>query len=133
MNLAATIKRTGYRFASVKEVLAKANPPKSGDLLAGVAAEDAIERVAARAVLAGLTLKELRESPVVPYEEDELTRLVEDSLDENAFAIPIGDDVGQRTQVQTTTAHEPGRGASSGSKRRAHSPTPARLRGSRPV
>jgi ethanolamine ammonia-lyase large subunit len=85
VNLAATIKRTGYRFASVKEVLAKANPPKSGDVLAGVAAGDPVERVAARAVLAGLTLKELRESPVVPYEEDEITRLVEDSLDESAF------------------------------------------------
>ncbi len=72
-------------FASVKEVLAKANPPKSGDDLAGVSARDSVERVAARAVLANLTLRELRENPVVPYETDELTRLVEDELDDQAF------------------------------------------------
>ena len=58
----------------VKEVLAKANPPKSGDDLAGVSARDAVERVAARAVLAEITLAELRANPVVPYEQDELTR-----------------------------------------------------------
>ena len=76
VQLAATIRGAGYRFSSVKEVLAKANPPKSGDDLAGISARDAVERVAARAVLANLTLKDLRENPVVPYEEDELTRLV---------------------------------------------------------
>lgn len=54
--------------------------------MAGLAARDAVERVAARAVLSELTLAELRAHPVVPYEEDELTRLVEDSLDETAFA-----------------------------------------------
>ena len=85
MQLAATIRGSTYRFGSVKEVLAKANPPKSGDDLAGVSARDPVERVAARAVLSRLTLRELRESPVVPYEEDELTRMVEDTLDEQAF------------------------------------------------
>ncbi len=85
MNLAATIKGTSYRFRTVTEVLAKANPPKSGDQLAGIAAATPMERVAARAVLAGLTLRELRESPVVPYEEDELTRGAEDALDEESF------------------------------------------------
>jgi ethanolamine ammonia-lyase large subunit len=85
LQLASTIRGTTYRFASVKEVLAKANPPKSGDDLAGVSARDAVERVAARAVLADLTLKDLRENPVVPYEADEVTRLVEDSLDAAAF------------------------------------------------
>lgn len=72
-------------FGSVKEVLAKANPPKSGDDLAGVSARDSVERVAARAVLANLTLRELRENPVVPYDQDELTRVVEDELDDQAF------------------------------------------------
>ncbi len=72
-------------FGSVKEVLAKANPPKSGDDLAGVSARDNVERVAARAVLANLTLRELRENPAVPYEQDELTRMVEDELDDQAF------------------------------------------------
>ncbi|MDQ3365188.1 MAG: ethanolamine ammonia-lyase subunit EutB [Myxococcota bacterium] len=85
MQLASTIRGRTYTFASVMEVLAKANPPKSGDDLAGVSARDAVERVAARAVLAELTLRELREHPVVPYERDELTRLVEDELDEQAF------------------------------------------------
>ena len=67
MNLSVSIRGTVYRFGSVKELLARANPPKSGDDLAGVAARDAVERVAERAVLAGLTLRELRENLVVPY------------------------------------------------------------------
>jgi ethanolamine ammonia-lyase large subunit len=54
-------------------------------VLAGVAARDAVERVAARAVLSEFTLSELREHPVVPYESDEITRVVEDNLDEQAF------------------------------------------------
>ena len=86
MQLQATIRGTTFGFGSVKEVLAKANPPKSGDDLAGVSARDPVERVAARAVLSRLTLRELRESPVVPYDEDELTRMVEDTLDEQAFS-----------------------------------------------
>lgn len=85
MRLAATIRSVGYAFDSVKEVLAKANPPKSGDDLAGVSARDAVERVAARAVLANLTLAELRNNPVVPYEQDELTRMVEHTLDASAY------------------------------------------------
>ncbi|HEU4729351.1 MAG TPA: ethanolamine ammonia-lyase subunit EutB [Kofleriaceae bacterium] len=86
MHLASTIRGVRYTFASVTEVLAKANPPKSGDDLAGISARDAVERVAARAALADLTLRELREHPVVPYERDELTRYAEDELDEQAFA-----------------------------------------------
>ena len=84
-----------YAFGSVMEVLGKANPPKSGDDLAGVSARDAVERVAARAVLADLTLRELREHPVVPYERDELTRCVEDELDAPAFAAVAHLTVGQ--------------------------------------
>lgn len=86
MKLAATMRGTVHQFGSVKELLAKANPPKSGDDLAGISAQTAVERVAARAVLAGLTLRDLRENPVIPYEEDEVTRLVEDTLDEAAYA-----------------------------------------------
>ena len=85
MSLAATIRGARWRFDSIKEVLAKANAPRSGDDLAGVSAREPVERVAARAVLSELTLAELRAHPVVPYEEDELTRLVEDSLDEAAY------------------------------------------------
>ena len=84
-----------YRFDSVKEVLAKANPPKSGDDLAGVSARDAVERVAARAVLADLTLGELRQNPVVPYEIDEVTRNAEDELDDQAYRAVAHLTVGQ--------------------------------------
>lgn len=69
-----------FSFSSVKEVLAKANEVKSGDTLAGIAAQSAQERVAAKAVLAELTLHDLRENPVVPYEEDEVTRIIQDDL-----------------------------------------------------
>jgi ethanolamine ammonia-lyase large subunit len=95
VQLASTIRGVRYAFGSIKEVLAKANPPKSGDDLAGVSARDAVERVAARAVLADLTLRELREHPVVPYERDELTRHVEDELDAQAFAAVAHLTVGQ--------------------------------------
>ena len=95
MQLASTIRGVSYRFASVKEVLAKANPPKSGDDLAGISARDAVERVAARAVLANMTLRELRENPVVPYDKDELTRTMEDELDDAAFKAVAHLTVGQ--------------------------------------
>jgi ethanolamine ammonia-lyase large subunit len=95
VQLASTIRGVRYTFASVTEVLAKANPPKSGDDLAGISARDAVERVAARAVLADLTLRELRENPVVPYERDELTRYAEDELDAQAFAAIAHLTVGQ--------------------------------------
>lgn len=85
MKLAATIRGTTWHFKSVKELLAKANPPKSGDDLAGISARDPVERVAARAALAQMTLAELRQNPVIPYEQDEITRLCEDDLDEDAF------------------------------------------------
>src|SRR5499427_6904320 len=71
MNLAATLRGTTYRFRDVKDVLAKANEEKSGDRLAGVAAER---------VLAELTLQELYENPVVPAERDAVTRLILDDL-----------------------------------------------------
>ena len=95
MELAATIRGVRYRFDSVKEVLGRANPPKSGDDLAGVSARSAVERIAARAVLADLTLAELRGNPVVPYETDEVTRVVEDSLDEEAYRAVAHLTVGQ--------------------------------------
>src|SRR5262249_4253 len=80
MNLAATLRGTTYRFADVKDVLAKANEEKSGDRLAGVAAASVSERVAAKRVLAELTLQELYENPVVPPERDAVTRLILDDL-----------------------------------------------------
>jgi ethanolamine ammonia-lyase large subunit len=95
VRLAATIRGTTYQFGSVKEVLAKANPPKSGDALAGVGAQDAVERVAARAVLSELSLADLRRAPVVPYEDDEVTRVVEDTLHEDSYRAVAHLSVGQ--------------------------------------
>lgn len=74
-----------YEFKSVKEVLAKANEYKSGDELAGVAAATAEERVAAKAVLAELKLSDLRNNPVIPYEEDEVTRIIQDDINEKIY------------------------------------------------
>ena len=74
-----------YAFSSVKEVLAKANEEKSGDKLAGIAAENAEERVAAKVVLSELLLSDLRENPVVPYEQDEVTRIIQDDVNEKVY------------------------------------------------
>ena len=81
MNLKTTISGKTFVFDSVKDVLAKANEEKSGDILAGVAASSDLERVAAKEVLSNMLVKELRENPVVPYEEDEVTRINQDSID----------------------------------------------------
>ena len=74
-----------YEFKSVREVMAKANEEKSGDKLAGIAAETAEERVAAKYVLANLTLNDLRNNPAVPYEEDEVTRIIQDDVNAKIF------------------------------------------------
>lgn len=75
-----------YEFKSLREVMAKANEEKSGDKLAGIAAESAEERVAAKVVLSHVTLDELRNNPAVPYEEDEVTRAIQDGVNETIFA-----------------------------------------------
>ena len=75
-----------YQFRSVQEALAKANEEKSGDRLAGLAAETAEERVAAKVVVANLTLSDLRNHPAVPYEEDEVTRIIQDDVNEKIYA-----------------------------------------------
>lgn len=74
-----------YQFRSVKEVLAKANEEKSGDKLAGVAAESSEERIAAKVVLAQLTLEDLFNYPVVDYDEDEVTRIIVDQVNLKIF------------------------------------------------
>ncbi|RXM57342.1 ethanolamine ammonia-lyase subunit EutB [Clostridium tetani] len=74
-----------YQFKDVKEVLAKANEEKSGDKLAGVAANTAQERIAAKVVLSNLTVADLRNNPVVPYETDEITRIIQDSVNEKIY------------------------------------------------
>lgn len=74
-----------YAFRDIKDVLAKANEEKSGDRLAGVTAQSAEERVAAKVVLAQLQLQDLRENPAVPYEDDEVTRLIQDDVNEKIY------------------------------------------------
>ena len=74
-----------YEFKSVREVMAKANEEKSGDTLAGIGAESAEERIAAKHVLSNLTLNDLRNHPAVPYEEDEVTRIIQDDVNEAIF------------------------------------------------
>lgn len=75
-----------YNFRSLKEVMAKASPERSGDVLAGIAAADYQERVAAQMCLADVPLSAFLEEPLIPYEEDEITRLILDSHDADAFA-----------------------------------------------
>ena len=86
MKLKALLFGKTYAFRDVKEVLAKANEEKSGDKLAGVAAKSAEERVAAKVVLSELLLSDLRENPVVPYELDEVTRIIQDDVNERIYS-----------------------------------------------
>ena len=85
MKLKTTLLGSTYIFKDLKQVLAMANEEKTGDILAGLAAESARQRVAAKVVLSAVTLEELRENPAVPYEQDEVTRLIQDDLNERAY------------------------------------------------
>ena len=86
MLLKTTLLGKTYIFRDLKEVLAKANEEKTGDKLAGLGAETAQERVAAKVVLSAVTLGDLRENPVVPYEQDEVTRIIQDDVNENVYS-----------------------------------------------
>jgi ethanolamine ammonia-lyase large subunit len=84
-----------FQFADLKDVLAKATPARSGDYLAGVAAETYAERMAARMCLAEIPLKTFLEDLIIPYETDEVTRLIVDTHDKQAFSeishLTVGD------------------------------------------
>jgi ethanolamine ammonia-lyase large subunit len=82
----ATLGATQYVFDDLKTLLAKATPLRSGDRLAGIAAESAEQRVAAQYALADVPLKTLLEDLVIPYEIDDVTRLIVDTHDKAAFA-----------------------------------------------
>jgi ethanolamine ammonia-lyase large subunit len=75
-----------FVFDDLRDLLAKATPPRSGDRLAGVAAETAEQMIAARMALADVPLRQFLHETVVPYEDDEVTRLIIDSQDAKAFA-----------------------------------------------
>ncbi|MFH1464205.1 MAG: ethanolamine ammonia-lyase subunit EutB [Pseudomonadota bacterium] len=85
MKLDTRVRNQHFAFPDLRAVMGCANEPKSGDALAGVGARSASERVAARQVLADLPLWEIREHPAVPYEQDEVTRLILDDLDQARF------------------------------------------------
>ena len=76
---------TSYLFDNLRDLLAKATPPRSGDRLAGIAAESAEQMIAARMALADVPLQRFLNEAVIPYEDDEVTRLILDTHAEQAF------------------------------------------------
>src|SRR5476649_2998805 len=90
-----TLSHRSYRFKDLRELMAKASPARSGDYLAEVAATSAEERMAAKMALADVPLKTFLQQLLVPYEDDEVTRLIIDTHDVTAFAaishLTVGD------------------------------------------
>src|SRR5256884_9021151 len=80
------IDTTSYVFDDLRDLLAKATPPRSGDRLAGIAAGSAEQMVAARMALSNVPLTQFLNETVIPYEDDEVTRLIVDSHDAQSFA-----------------------------------------------
>ncbi|SCY59787.1 Ethanolamine ammonia-lyase heavy chain [Lysinibacillus sp. TC-37] len=85
MNLSVIFGGEKYNFKSLKDVMAKANEEKSGDRLAGIAAETVQQRIAAKAVLSELLVKDIRENPLVPQENDEVSRIIEGDINEQIY------------------------------------------------
>src|ERR1700688_2759982 len=81
-----SIDATSYVFDDLRDLLAKATPPRSGDRLAGIAADSAEQMIAARMALADVPLQAFLQETVIPYEDDEVTRLIVDGHDGAAFA-----------------------------------------------
>jgi ethanolamine ammonia-lyase large subunit len=95
-----------YEFPDLRILMGKANEAKFGDRLASVAAETAAERVAARFALAEMPLWVLREHPAIPYEQDEVTRIIQDAVQETVYQEIKGWTVGQLREwllADTTT------------------------------
>ncbi len=107
-SLHTTLAGQVYRFADLRDVMAKASPLRSGDVLAGIAARSAMERMAAKFVLADLPLTVFLQHALIPYETDEITRLIMDSHDLRAFApiahLTVGGLRDWLLQTQTTSA-----------------------------
>jgi ethanolamine ammonia-lyase large subunit len=81
-----TLDATTYVFEDLRDLLAKATPPRAGDRLAGIAADSAEQMIAARIALSDVPLKQFLHEAVIPYEDDEITRLIVDTHDASAFA-----------------------------------------------
>jgi ethanolamine ammonia-lyase large subunit len=90
MPFSVTLANRAFTFDGLRDLMAKASPARSGDQLAGLAASSAAERVAAQTLLADVLLTRFLEEPLVPYDADEVTRLIVDSHDAAAFA-PVKD------------------------------------------
>lgn len=86
MNLKTTLGGEVYHFNDLKEVFAKANEEKSGDRLAGIAAETVQERIAAKTVLSDLTLADIRNHPFLSPDEDEVSAIIEGDINERIYA-----------------------------------------------
>src|SRR5260221_13779095 len=86
MPYAQAVRSTRYVFDDLKTLMARASPDRSGDRLAGLAAASGEERVAARMSLAELPLSTFLGDALVPYEDDEVTRLIHDTHDAEAFS-----------------------------------------------
>lgn len=105
-----------HQFADLRELMAKASPARSGDALAGIAAASMEERVAAQTLLADIPLTAFLDTPLIPYEQDEVTRLIVDTHDRTAFAPVSGLNVGgfrdwllsDAADTKTLTALSPG-------------------------
>ncbi len=107
MAYAHTIGRRTHRFEDLKSLMAKATPLRSGDQLAGIAAQSAEERMAARFALAELPLSTFLDEALIPYEDDEVTRLIVDTHDADAFAPVRHSTVGDfRDWLLSDAAHE---------------------------
>jgi ethanolamine ammonia-lyase large subunit len=95
MRLRRTIREVTYEFTDLRDLLAKASPYRSGDALAGIAAESGEQRAAAQMALADLPLQSFLDEALIPYESDEVTRLIIDSHDPVAFgpvaSLTVGD------------------------------------------
>jgi ethanolamine ammonia-lyase large subunit len=104
----STANHLTYDFKTLANLMAKASPPRSGDYLAGLAAVNNLERVAAQWALAELPLKHFLTEAVVPYENDEVTRLIIDDHDSDAFTaishLTVGDFRNWLLSDQATTA-----------------------------
>ncbi|ARK24773.1 ethanolamine ammonia-lyase [Sporosarcina sp. P37] len=85
MNLSTTLGGERYVFQDLKEVLAKANEEKSGDRLAGIAAETVQERIAAKTVVSELLVSDIRNNPLLPIESDEVSRIIENDINEKVY------------------------------------------------
>jgi ethanolamine ammonia-lyase large subunit len=95
MPYSKTIRGVTHRFESLRELLAQATPLRSGDQLAGIAAESTERRVIAQMTLADVPLSAFLNDLVIPYETDEVTRLIVDSFHRDAFAVVSGLTVGE--------------------------------------